>query len=81
MLIAQYQSIVLAHFASNVEIGNFGAMWNITVLMNVLTYPITTAIFPMFSKMDPKSQRSELARGFVLTVKYTSLIVVRRLWR
>jgi O-antigen/teichoic acid export membrane protein len=26
--VTQYQSIVLAHFASNVEIGNFGAMWS-----------------------------------------------------
>ena len=72
----QYQNIVLAHFANNVEIGNFGATWNFTPLMTILTYPITTAMFPMFSKMDPKSQRSDLARGFVLAVKYTSLLMI-----
>jgi O-antigen/teichoic acid export membrane protein len=76
IFIIQYQNIVLAHFASNVEIGNFGATWNFTTLMMVLVYPITTAMFPMFSKMDPKSRRNELARAFVLAVKYTSLFMI-----
>jgi len=74
--LTQYQNIVLAHLASNVEIGNFGATWNFTAFMTILTYPITTAMFPMFSKMDPKSQKSDLARGFVLAVKYTSLLMI-----
>ena len=76
VLLPQYQNILLAHFASNVEIGNFGATWNFTQFMMILIYPITTAIFPMFSKMDPKSQGSDLARGFVLAVKYTSLLMI-----
>ena len=76
VLLTQYQNIVLAHFASNVEIGNFGATWNFNSFMVILVYPITTAIFPMFSKMDPRNQRSDLARGFVLAVKYTSLLMI-----
>jgi O-antigen/teichoic acid export membrane protein len=76
VFLTQYQNIVLAHFASNVEIGNFGATWNFTTFMMILIYPITTAMFPMFSKMDPKNQRSDLARGFVLAVKYTSLLMI-----
>jgi O-antigen/teichoic acid export membrane protein len=76
VFLMQYQNIVLAHFASNVEIGNFGAIWNFTALMAVLIYPITTAMFPMFSKMDPTHQKSDLARGFVLAVKYTSLLMI-----
>jgi len=76
VFLTQYQNIVLAHFASNVEIGNFGATWNFTSFMMILVYPITTAMFPMFSKMDPKSQRRDLARGFVLAVKYASLLMI-----
>jgi O-antigen/teichoic acid export membrane protein len=72
----QYQSIVLAHFASNVEIGNFGATWSFTSFMAILVYPISTSMFPMFSKMDPKNQSSDIARGFVLAVKYTSLLMI-----
>jgi O-antigen/teichoic acid export membrane protein len=72
----QYQKIVLAHFASNVEVGSFGATWDFTQFMLILSYPITTAMFPMFSKMDPKDQRSDLGRGFMLAVKYTSLLMI-----
>jgi hypothetical protein len=46
--------------------------------MAILSCPITTAMFPMFSKMDPKSQKSYLAREFVLAVKYTSLLMIPR---
>jgi stage V sporulation protein B len=76
VFLAQYQNIVLAHFANNVEIGNFAASWTFTTFMAILTYPIATAMFPMFSKMDPKNQKSDLARGFVLAVKYTSLLMI-----
>jgi len=76
VFLSQYQSIVLAHFASNVEIGNFGATWRFTSFMEILVYPISTSMFPMFSKMDPKNQSSDLARGFVLAVKYTSLLMI-----
>ena len=76
VFLAQYQNIVLAHFASNIEVGNFGATWNFTSFMAILAYPLTTAMFPMFSKMDPKNQRSDLSRGFVLAVKYTSLLMI-----
>ena len=76
VFLSQYQNIVLAHFASNVEIGNFGGTWNFITFMTILTYPIQTAIFPMFSKFDPRNQRTDLARGFTLAVKYSSIIVV-----
>jgi O-antigen/teichoic acid export membrane protein len=76
VFLSQYQNIVLAHFASNVEIGNFAASWTFTTFMAVLSYPITTAMFPMFSKMDPEKQKGDLARGFVLAVKYTSLLMI-----
>jgi O-antigen/teichoic acid export membrane protein len=61
---------------SNVEIGNFAASWTFTTFMAILCYPITTAMFPMFSKMDPRNQKADLARGFVLAVRYTSLLVI-----
>ena len=76
VFLTQYQNIVLAHSSSNVEIGNFSATWSFTQFMMILIYPITTTMFPMFSKMDPKNQRSDLARAFVLAVKYTSLLMV-----
>lgn len=76
VLLTQYQTLVLAHFASDIQIGNFNAAWNFNMLLSILIYPISTAIFPMFSKMNPENQRGDLARGFVLAVKYASLILI-----
>jgi O-antigen/teichoic acid export membrane protein len=76
VFLAQYQSVVLAHFASDVEIGNFGAALTFNTFMVILANPITIPMLPMFSKMDPKKQRSDLARGFVVAVKYTSLLMI-----
>jgi O-antigen/teichoic acid export membrane protein len=76
VFLTQYQNLVLAHFASDVQIGNFNAAWNFNMLLSSLIYPISTAIFPMFSKMNPEKEKSDLARGFVLAVKYASLILI-----
>ncbi len=76
VFLSQYQNIVLAHFASNVEIGNFSAAWTFTSFMAILTYPIITAMFPMFSKMHPQNQRGELTRAFMFAVKYSSLLMI-----
>ena len=76
VFLTQYQNIVLAHFASNVEIGNFSATWSFTAFMMILVYPITTAMFPMFSKMHPQNQRDDLSRAFTFAVKYSSLLMI-----
>jgi O-antigen/teichoic acid export membrane protein len=76
VFLGQYQNLVLARLATNVQIGNFNAAWNFNSLLSILIYPISTAIFPMFSKMNPESQRRDLARGFVLAVKYASLLLI-----
>jgi len=72
----QYQSIVLAHFATNLEVGNFSAVWNFNSALLILVYPIATAMFPMFARMNPTSQRKELATSFALAVKYNALLMV-----
>jgi O-antigen/teichoic acid export membrane protein len=76
VLITQYQNLVLARFVSDIQIGNFNAAWNFNSLLSILIYPISTAIFPMFSKIDPKTQARDLARGFLLAVKYASLMLI-----
>jgi stage V sporulation protein B len=75
VLLTQYQNLVLARLATNTEIGNFNAAWSFNMLLSVLAAPISTAIFPMFSKMNPQSQRVDLSRAFLLAVKYSALIL------
>jgi len=72
-LFGQYQIIILALFASNAEIGNLTVAMNFVALIGLLTFPIN-ALFPAFSKLNPKSE--EARKLFRLLVKYTSLYIV-----
>lgn len=76
MFSSRYQNIVLAYFATNMEIGNFNAASNLATVISILTYPITMALFPMFSKMDPLNQKRDIMRAFELASKYSSLLVL-----
>jgi stage V sporulation protein B len=76
VLITQYQNLVLARFVNDMQIGNFNAAWNFNSLLSILIYPISTAIFPMFSKIDSKKEVGNLARGYLLAVKYASLMLI-----
>ena len=72
----QYNNIVLTWFTTNSEIGNFSVATNFLSLINVLTMPITTTLFPAFSKFDPKKEKSELAELFKYSIKYIALLIV-----
>ncbi|MFQ6081226.1 MAG: flippase [Candidatus Bathyarchaeia archaeon] len=69
----QYQTVILAFFTSNVEIGNLGIATNLSSMMNVLIFPLAV-LFPAFSKVSPNS--NELKKTFKLAVKYTALFTV-----
>jgi len=76
LVAGQYQLILLAYYVSNLEIGSFRAAVNLSSLLVVVVTPITTALFPAFSKLNPKSENQELKRFFNLSVKYSSLLIV-----
>ncbi|MHA1839743.1 MAG: flippase [Candidatus Ranarchaeia archaeon] len=70
----QYQGIILALFASNAEIGNFKAATNLLTVVTMITMPIATTLFPAFSKLDPEGE--DIKKFFLLSVKYTTLLIV-----
>ncbi len=72
----QYQFMLLGFYASDFQIGNFNAALNFTALLNMLNIPVATALFPAFSKFNPKSDIGELRRFFRFSTKYTSLLIV-----
>lgn len=71
--LGQCQTLILAFFASNVEIGNFNVAVTLSTAMSVLTFPLGV-LFPAFSKLNPDSE--ELRRLFRLSVKYTAILIV-----
>jgi len=73
LILSQYQTLILAFFTSNVEIGNFIIATNLSSMITVLIFPLS-ALFPAFSKLNPSS--NELNKVFKLSVKYTSLFII-----
>ena len=74
-VLGQYQTIVLAFFTTDAEIGNFKAAVNFGSLIGVVATPVATALFPAFSKLDLRTRREDLRRMFESSVQYTSLLI------
>ncbi len=49
---------------------------NFVVLITFFIMPITTMMFPAFSKLDPEKDRDSLRNVFRFSVKYGSLLVL-----
>jgi len=75
-LLTQYQSLILALFASNTEIGNYTTAMNFSVLITLISCPIATSLFPAFSKLSINEHRDSVEKMFKLSVKYTSLLIM-----
>jgi O-antigen/teichoic acid export membrane protein len=73
--LAQYQRITLAFFVSDTEIGNFSAAFNFGMLVSVVATPITTSLFPAFSKLDLETRKDDVKRMFKLSVKYVTFVI------
>jgi len=75
-LLPQYYGLVLARFVSDLEIGNYSTTVNFSAITSLVTVPVSTALFPAFSKLSVRKSRESVEKMFRLSVKYTSLIVV-----
>jgi O-antigen/teichoic acid export membrane protein len=72
-----FYSYVLAFYISNnAIIGNYNLAINFSVLITFFATPVTTMLFPAFSKLDYKKDRETLKNVFQYSVKYASLIIV-----
>jgi stage V sporulation protein B len=56
--------------------GNYFAAANFAVLLTFVSFPVATALFPVFSKLNPENEPQLLKTVFVSSVKYTALVLV-----
>jgi len=73
-IIGTYQGILLAWFTTNIMIGNFSIALNFTTLILLLINPISTALFPAFSKLNPDHE--EIRYMVKYAIKYTAVLLV-----
>jgi O-antigen/teichoic acid export membrane protein len=71
-----YNYILLFFVTNNTPIGNYNVGLNFVVLINFFATPITTMLFPAFSKLKAKTDKEALKNVFQYSVKYASLIVL-----
>ena len=72
----QFYGFLLPLYASPQLIGNYGIASTFSVLIIFFASPITTILFPAFSKLDSQKDRETLKNVFAFSTKYASLLVV-----
>jgi stage V sporulation protein B len=74
--LAQFYSILMAIVCTDLLIGNYQVAVNFAVLITFFAAPITTVLFPAFSKLNPQKEAEILRNVFQFSVKYSALLVV-----
>ncbi len=75
-ILTQFYSFVMASFVDVAMIGNYKIATNFAILLTFFTVPISTVLFPAFSKLDPRNEQQLLKTVFASSVKYTALFLV-----
>jgi O-antigen/teichoic acid export membrane protein len=74
--LTQFYTFIIAIYATDSMIGNYTLANSFVVLITFFATPITTMLFPVFSKLDPKKDQETLKNIFQFSVKYAALLVV-----
>ena len=75
--LTQFYGYILAIYVSNNSIiGNYSVALNFVVLIAFFATPVTTMLFPAFSKLDPQKDKALFGNIFQYSVKYASFVVV-----
>ena len=72
----QFYAFLIAIYLSNQVIGNYNLALNFAVLVAFFVTPISTLMFPAFSKINAQKHSETLKNVFQYSVKYASLLVV-----
>ncbi len=71
-----YANLMAIFVQDNALIGNYSVALNFVVLITFFATPVTTMLFPAFSKLDFKKDNELLQNVFQYSVRYASLIVL-----
>jgi len=72
----QFYNFLVAVYCTDAIIGNYSVATNFAFLITFFSTPISTVLFPAFSKINPKEEDETLRSVFQFSVKYAALLVV-----
>ena len=75
-LLLQFYNFVLYIYATDAMIGNYSVALTFAVLITFFATPVTTMLFPAFSKLNAEKDKDTLSSVFGFSVKYGSLLVI-----
>lgn len=75
-LVQYYNFLLYIYVSDNALIGNYAIAQNFVVLITFFATPVTTMMFPAFSKLDHQKDQETLKNVFQTSVKYASLLVI-----
>lgn len=71
-----YRGLLMAWFSNNAAIGNLDLANKFLSLTGLFILPITTVIYPAFSKLDIRRQPEEMKILYKSSVRYATLIII-----
>lgn len=72
----QFYAFMIAIYCTEAMIGNYQVATQFATILTFFTTPISTVLFPTFSKINPRNERELLQTVFASSVKYTAMILV-----
>ena len=75
-VLPQIFTFFMALYASDGIMGNYFAAMYFSVFVTFISFPISTALFPAFSKLNPEKESELIKTVFSSSVKYTSILLI-----
>jgi len=74
--LVQFYAFLMAIYCTDAMIGNYQVATQFATLLTFFTIPISTVLFPVFSKINPQEERELLQTVFTSSVKYTAMLLI-----
>ncbi|MEM3442812.1 MAG: oligosaccharide flippase family protein, partial [Candidatus Bathyarchaeia archaeon] len=74
--LAQFYAFLMAIYCADAMIGNYQAATQFATILTFFTTPISTVLFPAFSKINLQNENELLQTVFSSSVKYTAMLLV-----
>jgi O-antigen/teichoic acid export membrane protein len=74
--LVQFYAFLMAIYCTDAMIGNYQVATQFATLLTFFTIPISTVLFPVFSKINPQDEHELLQTVFTSSVKYTAILLI-----
>jgi O-antigen/teichoic acid export membrane protein len=74
--LSQFYAFLMIIYCNDAIIGNYRVVTQFATILTFFTVPISTVLFPAFSKVNTRNENGLLQTVFASSVKYTAMLLV-----